>query len=260
LPVCPVFAERPAAERILPVKTSRGLRLETSFSRENLVPARVYGSWNAANFWFYFPAPGKGTAFAQASMFTRKEGKGVLTAVGAYKDWGTAFYTYTSLAAGSNAGFLPKFRADNDLNFKVLRDKSLVLTGGASYIAYHDVHRDLLLSAGATLYRNPLIISYRAFHNKSDPGAVGSWTHVESAGYGYEGRHWTFFTWSTGKQAYLATALNDPQEVRQNAAGWTLTHRRWLTKGFGLTGEASRSEIKDGYTRNGFALGCFQIF
>jgi YaiO family outer membrane protein len=248
------------AERQTVVKSQGETRLETSLSYESLTPSGPYGSWKTANFSFYFPAPGKVSAFAQASLFSRLEGNGVLLGTGGYKDWSPGLYTYTALSGASNSAYLPKIRFDHDFNFKILPDKSLVITGGVTYVKYFSVHKDLLFSAGTTLYENPLILSCRAFHNKSDPGSVSSWTYLESVGFGYEGRNWTFLTVSTGRQAYLATNLATPQEVSNNAVSFMLNHRRWLNPGFGLTGDISWFELKQGYKKYGAAMGCFYAF
>jgi len=235
------------------------MRLDASFSYEYLSPKGPYGDWKAANAAVYFPLPGF-SAFAQASSHSRRAGSGVVVSGGGYKDWTSFFYTYTSVSAGSNSTYLPKFRIDQDFNFKLLPAKTLVLTGGFSQIRYHDIHKDLVLSAGPALYLGRLILSYKLMRNISNPGAVKSYTCVESAGYGREGEHWTFLTASQGKQAYLATYLATPQEVRQSAVSFMLNHRHWLRKDFGVTGDVSWFELKRGYKKYGGSLGCFYNF
>ena len=235
------------------------MRLDTSFSYEYLSPNGPYGSWAAANAALYFPLPGF-SAFAQASSHVRPDGNGVLVSGGGYKDWTSFFYTYTSLSAGTHSPYLPKYRLDQDLNLKVLPSKTLILTGGFSQIKYHDIHKDLVLSAGASLYLDRLIVSYKLMRNISSPGSVKSYTHVQSAGYGREGEHWTFLTASQGKQAYLATYIASPQEIRQSATSFMLNHRRWLKKDFGATGDVSWLELEGGYKKYGVSLGCFFYF
>lgn len=250
---------RSQAEREAAFSRAGAMRLDTSFSYEHLSPNGTYGSWKALNAALYFPLPGF-SAFAQASAHSRRDGKGVLAAGGGYRDWSPDFYTYTSVAGASNSSYLPRFRLDQDFNLKLLDSRTLVVTGGVSYIKYHDVHEDLVFSAGPSLYSGPWIFSYKLFRNISNPGSVKSYTHVQSAGYGSEGAHWTFLTASQGKQAYLATYLSDPQEVRQSAVSFMLNHRHWLNKDFGVTGDVSWFELKDGYKKYGVSLGCFFYF
>jgi len=250
---------RSAAEREAAFSKAGAVRLDTSFSYEYLSPNGAYGSWKAFNAALYFPLPGF-SAFAQASSHSRREGKGVVVSAGGYKDWTSGFYTYTSLSGGSHSPYLPKFRVDQDFNFKVLPARNLVLTAGVSHIRYHDIHKDLVLSAGPALYLGRLILSAKLMRNISDPGSVRSSTFIQSAGWGAEGSQWTFLTASQGRQAYLATYLADPQEVRQDAVSFTLNHRRWLRKDFGLTGDVSWFELKDGYKKYGGSLGCFYNF
>lgn len=250
---------RSQAEREAAFSKAGAVRLDTSFSYESLSPNGPYGSWKAFNAAVYFPLPGF-SAFAQASSHSRRDGKGVVASGGGYKDWSPGFYTYTSLSGATNSVYLPKFRVDQDFNFKLLPKRNLVLTAGVSHIRYFDVHRDLVLSAGPTVYLGRLILSMKGMRNISDPGSVKSNTLVESAGYGEEGRQWTFLTASQGKQAYMATALASPQEVRQSAVSFTLNHRRWLKENFGLTGDVSWFELKQGYKKYGGSLGCFMNF
>ena len=257
-PAC-ALDPRSQTEREAAAGKTGAMRLDTSFSYEYLSPNGTYGDWKSANAALYFPLHGF-SAFAQASSHSRRDGKGAVVSGGGYRDWTSSFYTYTSVSAGSNSTYLPKFRLDQDFNYKLPPAKNLVLTGGFSQIRYHDIHKDLVLSAGPTLYLGRLILSYKLMRNISNPGSVKSYTHVQSAGCGSEGSHWTFLTASQGKQAYLATYLANPREVRQSAVSFMLNHRHWLRKDFGVTGDVSWLELKKGYKKYGGSLGCFYNF
>ena len=240
-----------------PEKTKR---IEVSYSFENLQPHSTYGNWNTGNFAFYDKHLPDFTYFLQSSVHNRDDGNGVTGTVGAYKDWTDFFYTYSSITAGSHSNYLPKFRGDHDFNFKVGPNKNLVLTAGISYIDYFDVHRDLIISGGPTLYLDKWVLQYRLFHNESDPGSVGSFSHLVSVGYGAEGWQWTYLDFSFGKQAYMATSLATPEAVNQNSMTITLKHRHWLGKDYGIFGDVSYFKLQDGYKKTGLTCGFFYEF
>ena len=240
-----------------PEKTKR---VEVSYSFENLQPHSTYGNWNTGNFAFYDKRLPDFTYFLQSSVYNRDDGNGVTGTVGAYKDWADFIYTYSSITAGSHSNYLPKFRGDHDFNFKVGQNKNLVLTAGISYIDYFDVHRDLILSGGPTLYLDKWVLQYRLFHNESDPGSVRSFSHLVSVGYGAEGWQWTYLDFSFGKQAYMATSLATPEAVNQNSMTITLKHRHWLGKDYGIFGDVSYFKLQDAYKKTGLTCGFFYEF
>jgi YaiO family outer membrane protein len=240
-----------------PEKTKR---IEVSYSFENLQPHSIYGNWNTGNFAFYDKRSPDFTYFLQSSVHSRDDGNGVTGTVGAYKDWTDYLYTYSAITAGSHSTYLPKFRWDHDFNFKVGPNKNLVLTAGITYIDYFDVHRDLILSGGPTLYLDKWVLQYRLFHNESNPGSVESYSHLISAGYGKEGWQWTYLNISFGKQAYMATSLATPEAVNQNSLNVTLKHRHWLAKDYGIFGDVSYFKLQDGYKKYGISSGFFYEF
>jgi YaiO family outer membrane protein len=249
--VCNTRAEDP------PEKTKR---IEVSYSFENLQPHSIYGNWNTGNFAFYDKRSPDFTYFLQSSVHNRDEGNGVTGTIGAYKDWTNYLYTYSSVTAGSHSVYLPKFRGDHDFNFKVGPNKNVVLTAGITYIDYFDVHRDLILSGGPTLYLDKWVLQYRLFHNESNPGSVKSYSHLISVGYGQEGWQWTYLDFSFGKQAYMATSLATPEAVNQNSHNVSLKHRHWLGKDYGIFGDVSYFKLQDGYKKYGLTCGFFYEF
>lgn len=235
-------------------------RLEANFSYEHLTPRDVYGPWKTLSIGFYNKLKSDLTYFLQLGAFSRDEGDAGLGTLGAYKDWGSRFYTYSALSAGTNSEYLPRFRIDNDFNLKIGTKKNLVWTTGISYIRYFNVHKDLILSTGLTLYHQEWILSYRVFRNDSSPGNVISYSHLVSTGYGREGWQWTYLDFSYGKQAYLATNLSNPEQIAQNSSYVSLKHRRWLGIDYGIFMDISYLKLEDGYEKYGFSPGIFREF
>jgi len=235
-------------------------RIEASFSLERLSPNDIYGNWNTFNLGFYSRESQDFTYFIQGSFHKRPEGSGATGTIGAYKDWSDSLYTYSSVTKGSHSDYLPEFRADHDFNFKLGKNKNLILTAGVAYIDYYSDHSDLIFSGGPTVYLNKWILQYRLFHNKSNPGSIGSFSQLLSTGYGEEGNQWTYLNLSFGKQAYLATSLAEPQAVNQDSVNIALQHRLWMGKYYGFFGDVSYFSLEDGYNKLGVSCGIFYEF
>jgi len=244
-------------EQISDQKTQR---LEASLTYEALSPRDIYPPWKSLFLNYFIKAKDNATLFFSLGGFSREEGESLLGIAGAYKDWGKRFYTYTALAAGSDSVYLPKIRFDNDFNLKLGTKKNIVLTAGFTYLKYHNVHKDLILSSGVTVYLGRWIATYRIFMNRSDPGNITSYSHLFDTAYGMEGGQWTNVTLSFGKQAYLATYLASPEEVNRRSLYIVLKHRRWIGKTFGLLGDISYFKLEDGYKKIGITLGIFKEF
>ncbi len=238
----------------------RSQRVEAHVLYESLSPSDIYGSWTNILL-SYYAGPKRGlTWFFQLGGFSRNVGDALLGVGGAYKDWGDRLYTYTALAAGSDSAYLPQVRFDNDFNFKFGDSRNIVGTLGVTYVNYHNAHEDLILSSGITLYLQSLVMTYRIFRNKSDPGNITSFSHLIDAAYGREGWQWTNVTFSFGYQAYLADYLATPEEVAQDSLYLILKHRRWIKKGWGILGDLSYFKLEDGYKKFGLSLGFFKEF
>ncbi len=235
-------------------------RLEAKFSYEYLNPKSVYGSRETFDLYYYNKPMHDLTYFLQLGVFSRDEGEALLGSLGIYKDWKSNFYTYSALSGGTNSEYLPQFRLDNDFNFKLGPEKNFVVTAGISYIEYFDVHKDLILSTGLTYYQNMWVAGYRLFRNDSDPGDAVSYSHLVNIAYGAEKSQWTYLILSHGKQAYLATSLTSPEEIRQEALSITLKHRRWMKDYYGIILETGYFELEDGYKKYLFAPGVFMVF
>jgi YaiO family outer membrane protein len=235
-------------------------RLEAKFSYEYLTPDSVYGSRRSLLIDYHNRFRSDLSYFVQLGAFTRDEGDAMLGSLGAYKDWGSRFYTYSALSAATNSEYLPRFRIDNDFNVKLGNKNNFVWTVGVSYIKYFDVHKDFIVSTGFTLYRGEWILSYRIFRNDSDPGDVISYSQIANVGYGREGWQWTYVDVSYGKQAYLTSNLTSPEEVSQNAFYVNLKHRRWIQNGYGVILELGFFTLDDGYEKYTVLPGIFMEF
>jgi YaiO family outer membrane protein len=236
-------------------------RIEADLSYEYLTPHSDYGWWKGLSLGFYRKPQDDLTYFIQTGFFDRKEGSAFLGAVGAYKDWTDYFYTYSSVSSGSNSDYLPRIRFDNDFNFKLGPEKNLVWLAGFTFMRYFSEHRDMILSTGLKLYYpSDWIWEYRIFRNDSDPGHVISYSHLFSIGYGREKWQWTNLDISYGKQAYLATNVESPERINQDAFRVALKNKLWLGKDYGVMEELSYFKLQDGYKKYGLSVGFFKEF
>lgn len=254
--VCIIFIPMVFAEE----GDGKKYRLEANISYEYLSPNDIYGSWKTLSSAFYGKPQRDFTYFIQFGAFSRKEGEALLGALGAYKDWGSSLYTYSAFSGGTESDYLPQIRLDHDFNLKFGTMKNFVWTLGASYIKYFDVHRDIVISTGITFYHNEWIWNYRVFRNDSDPGNIISYSQLLSTGYGREGWQWTYLDISFGKQAYLATYMVNPEEVRRDSLHISLKHRHWIGNDYGILGDISYFNLKDGYDKYGLSIGVFREF
>jgi len=232
-------------------------RFEISYSHDYLDHKNTYGTWDTINMTNYQHIADGLTVFYQAELHRRKSGDAILGSVGAYKDWSDYFYTYTQVTAGSKSEYLPKFRIDNDFNFKFGEKKNIVTVLGLTYINAHDVHRDKIISAGLMYYAPKYNISYRFFRNLSNPGNVISYSHTLSIGYGQEKLQWLYLDLSLGNPAYLAIDVSLLEEVHQNSSEAKISYRKWLTNSTGFYGSVGYFKLSDGYDKYHFNVGYF---
>jgi len=234
-------------------------RLEVFASYEQLSP-RLYGERKTGTFTFVHRPFQNFTYSISLSGFSRKEGNAILASIGIYKDWTDRLYTYTALSHGTNSLYLPKFRFDEEVYLKFGKSKNVVPTVGFSYIKYYDVHKDNIISIGLIYYGAGWNITYKHSINRSDPGNVGSSSNLISIGIGREKSSWTYIDFSYGKQAYLATHITLPTEVRQNSLRIGLNHRRWIANSLGIVLNVDYFKLEKGYEKYGFGCGLFKEF
>ncbi len=243
---------------------SNNNRIDLTYSYYYLEPHGLYGSWNIGTVTYYNNSNKKFNYFIQGSGFSRTiEGEGFLGTVGTYGDWTPWFYTYTDVSIGTNYLYLPEFRADNNFNFKLGKNRNLVWEIGGSYIKYNSDNVNLIASTGLTDYYKRWIFSYRLFRTVSDPGSVVSWSHLYSIAYGK--RYWerTYLNIITGNEAYLEAyqpTVYPVNSVNYNAIYVEVHQRIWLRKDFGILGTISYLTIQGNYKAFGVTAGIFKNF
>jgi len=235
-------------------------RFEVSIGYEYLDPSSLYGAWKSLNLAYYQKVSQDLTLLYQAGLFNRDEGSGGLFALGAYKDWTPSLYTFSQISAGSNTDYLPKIRLDHDFYYKFGEKKEWVGILGLTYIDYHDVHKDTILSLGMTYYAPTYNITYRHFFNQSDPGNISSGTDLLSIGYGKEKDQWTYFDISYGNQAYQSLLDSGYSYINEDALNVKLTHRRWTDENSGWFGSIGYFDLDHGYKKYLFQVGYFIEF
>lgn len=235
-------------------------RIELSSSYDFLNPKNPYGNWKIISMSFFHRLSPTFNYFLSGGFHERKEGTGLILTGGAYKDWSERLYSYSAMSVSTTSSYLPKYRLDHEFYYKLGERKVFLPSIGLSYIRYHDVHKDFLISLGFVYYTSFGNISFKHFINRSDPGKVKSCSELISIGIGREKRAWTYIDVSFGKQAYLATYLATPEEVRQDSYYVSLSHRRWITKTFGIMGSFGYFKLEKGYERYGLGAGIFKEF
>ncbi len=250
----------------------------TAFARENLPlnnrinissayyflePHSIYGSWYIGSVKYYNNSDKKFNYFIEGDEFSRTiEGSGFLGTFGAYTIWLPWLYTYSDISMGSNYLFLPKFRIDNNFNFKLGKHKNIVWEIGGSYIKYNSNNVNIIYSTGITYYYKLWIASYRLFMSISDPGNAVSWSHLYSIGYGKRYKEKTYLNITTGNEAYLTTylPLQDQSQVNYNSLGIEVRQRIWLRRDFGIIGNLEYFILQDNYRAFGINIGIFKDF
>ncbi len=237
----------------------RNHRFEASYSYDYL-DHQEYGDWHKLRLALYTDISPTFTYFVETGLFSRKEGEGILGTVGIYKHWSNLLYTYSALSAGSNRDYLHRFRADHDFNFRVGKKSNYVLTAGTTYVNYSDSRYDIIVSGGVTLYLERWLFHYRLFYNHSNPGSMGSYSHLVNIGYGQEYRRWTYLNVSWGRQAYVENALADPERINEDSLNVALQHRHWLGKHHGFFSDVSYFNLKNEYDKYSITFGVFYNF
>lgn len=236
-------------------------RIELSTSYEILDPSEPYTRWKNINLSYYRIQSDTFTYFITVENLFREKGEDTTVfTLGSYKDWNKSFYTYTAVSFGSDSIYAPKFRFDNDFNFKFGEGKNIVWTVGATYIKYFDVHKDYIISTGFTLYLKNLILSYRIFRNESDPGSINSYSHSISIESGREKWRWLYLTFSFGHQAYTTTYLTTPEEIRNRSYTIDIGWKKWINDNWGIFGNIGYFRLLGEYKKYNINSGIFTEF
>ncbi len=249
------FAVSPAQADETPYEDTWKYRAEGSLAFEGLT--NNYGFWEGVDTKLYARINRKVTLFGNAIFWDREAQLSGLAGVGAYIEWLSFLYTYTSVYGGTNDPYNPLIRVDHDFNFKVGKDGFVVLTLGAMYLKYHSEHWDIAPYAGVSAYLGPFVLGYRLIVNISNPDAVVGLSHLATLDYGTEGDHSSYLAVNYGKSAYSATYLTTPQEIRQNSLRVGVGHRHWIKNNWGLFGELNFLWLEQSYEKFGGMFGVF---
>lgn len=216
-----------------------------------------FGDWDSFGMRYTRQETGYSYLF-ELNGYNRSEGLAGQLLAALYKDWGPSFYTFTSISGATNVTYVPRFRIDQDFNFKLGEKKDWVWVVGASYINYHTDAQDTIFSTGITRYLPGWMFTYRFFYNISDPGAVDSTSHLFSVDQGTWYKYMNTLTYSFGNQAFLATYFDSPSVVDRNSWSLLFRHRHWLTKDRGFWIQVGALGVENGY--DGFNVGCGLFF
>jgi len=168
---------------------------------------------------------------------------------------------YGSISAGSSVGgfFWPRFRTDEFINKKWLKQKQWITTFGFGYDAAKDPHRDHSLYFGSTYYfQRPWIVESGIRFNFSNPGNVFSPAGFIAITQGRNGSHYFTIRVGAGEEAYQ---LIGPTATLSDFKSQTLTiiWRQWAGEKWGINfiGDYYHNPF---YSRGGPSIGLFRLF
>ena len=223
--------------------------------------SEAFGDWDSGG--MRLTRSGEGHAwYMELNAYNRKDGDGSAGQIvgGLYKDWTDWLYTFTSMSSGTNVDYLPRFRVDQDFNFKLTEQRNIVWTLGGTFISYYNNSSDTILSTALNYYLPGWIFGFRYFYNISNPGALKSSSYSASVDQGYWGRYMNTVIVSWGKQAYYATYLDSPAEVKRDSRAVLLRHRNWIGEDWGLWVQGGILSIVNGYHGTSLGTGLFFYF
>jgi len=169
---------------------------------------------------------------------------------------------YTNAYVGSSVGgsFLPKFRVDGFVNYKLLPHKQLVANFGVGYDHSRTVNSAVRYSPGATYYFPwlGLIAQGGAQFTSASPGNRLAKTYNLALTQGHEKGHYITVRTEIGREAYEVvnagnTLVDFPIHI------YSGNYRQWIGRSWGLNFNFER-EINPYYNRNGATLGFFVDF
>jgi len=234
-------------------------QLDVSYMHEHIEPSDKYTSWESLNI-NYFREFRKDLRFNIFSIIHMRDDNSMILGVNTTKDISNSFFVSAGITFGLETNYTSKYRLDGALNYKVLKDKNLLLTMGGTYIDYYDEHSDKLIFFSPSLYLGYFITSYKIQYAVSDPGSKAAFSHFLSAGYGMEKKHWTYLNLKYGQQAYLSLITIDPQDVDLDEWEVKLNHRFWIKNDIGVFGEIGFLQVIDEYEKYSFTAGFFWNF
>ncbi|RLC53163.1 MAG: hypothetical protein DRI23_01140 [Candidatus Cloacimonadota bacterium] len=234
-------------------------RLEAYYTYDYLDPDNLYDAWKSETIGYYRTVNKEFNYHLIGTLHQRYD-NGFLFEAGFTRIWHRKIFSDAAFSMGSDVDYLQMLRFDFNTYYKFLQHENLIASLGIAWINYHDVHEDTILRAGLAYYYKRWIIEYVYFQNRSNPGKVDTSTNQVSVGYGQEFKHWTYFIYSRGKQGYLATYLDIPQEVNSKSYEITLKHRHWFGKNYGPFLHIIYTNLDQVYEKYNLSLGLFWQF
>jgi YaiO family outer membrane protein len=251
------FVEDYQVKRKIPKKYDN--RLEAYFTYDYLDPDSLYDAWKSETIGYYRTVNKEFNYHLIGTLHQRYD-NGFLFEAGLTRVWNRKLFSDAAFSMGSEVDYLQKLRIDFNTYYKFLKHENLIASLGVAWIDYHDVHEDTILRAGLAYYYKRWIVEYVHFRNRSNPGKVDTSTNQVSLGYGREFKHWTYLIYSRGKQGYLATYLDVPQEVNSKSYEITLKHRHWYGKNYGPFLHLIYTNLDQVYEKYNCSLGVFWQF
>ena len=245
-----------AVDLSIPVVQRKKNLVEVYTNREFIT--KNFGNWDSGGVRHTHSEDGY-SWYVELNGYNRAKGDGTAAQIvgGVYKDWTPWFYSFTSVSTASNVDFLPKIRGDLDLNFKLGESKRWIWTVGGTYVNYYTPNQDTIYSSGLAYYYPGIVLSYRYYYNISDPGGVTSSSHSVSIDQGYWYNYMNTLVLSGGNQAYMATYIDDPTEVRRDSWSVLFRHRHWITEDWGLWGQVGALSVENSYNGTSLGVGLF---
>lgn len=168
---------------------------------------------------------------------------------------------YANAYVGGSVGgvFLPKFRVDGFINYKLLPQKQLVANLGVGYDKAKTPNSAVRYTAGATYYTPwPFIIQGGATFTTANPGSQLATTYNLAVTEGHEKSHYLTVRAELGREAYEVVNVGNTL-VNFPIHNYAFTWRQWIGYGWGFNFNFQR-EINPYYNRNGATLGVFVDF
>jgi YaiO family outer membrane protein len=171
---------------------------------------------------------------------------------------------FTDVHLGTSVGgfFLPKYRVDGFINYKMLAHRQFVGTAGVGYDKSKTVNSAIRTHFGGTYYFEwPLIVQGGVTLTRANPGSVLAPTGYASVTQGREKEHYITLRAEMGREGYelvgnqasRTTLFNFP--IHKYSGTW----RQWIGNNWGLNFNFER-EINPFFNRNGATLGLFVDF